>query len=55
MDENVKIVKVEVIDPVLRAYGVYRYESLARARQGEADGYYKIIEEVQAGGDSGNK
>jgi hypothetical protein len=55
MENEVVIVKVEVIDAVLRAYGIYRYESLSRARQGEADGYYKIIEEVQAGGDSGNK
>jgi hypothetical protein len=54
MNENdITIVKVEVIDAVLRAYGVYRYESLSRAKQGIEDGYYKLCEEAQAGGGSG--
>jgi hypothetical protein len=62
-EEKITMVMVKVLDPALKSYSAYRYEELSCARQGEADGKWKIIEdeqeqkvllrETRAGGGSG--
>jgi hypothetical protein len=46
-EDEVKIVKVKVLDPALKSYGPYRYEELSKAQKGEEKGIWQIVRDNQ--------